>query len=78
MVVQGLAGGLRPPDPPPGGLRPPGPPGQILGPSRLELSTTRHAHVRGGTFSTVLAHRAARVRVRVLDVTPNAESGGCA
>ena len=26
MVVQGLAGGLRPPDPPPGGLRPPGPP----------------------------------------------------
>ena len=26
MVVQGLAGGLRPPGPPPGGLRPPGPP----------------------------------------------------
>ena len=26
MVVQGLAGGLRPPDPLPGGLRPPGPP----------------------------------------------------
>ena len=61
--------GFAPWTPTEGGSAPLDPPGLILGLSGLKLSTTRHAHVRGGTFSIVLAHRApARMRVRVLDV----------